>query len=136
MGLREKKATKEFLDNRYESLKKQIDKEAGFDVKIDVDWDTLAVDDYAEAYDETWPKVYFQPIIKAFKEICSEDFAREALEEGLEKIVIHNHSDNYYASKWAVFKKGVLTLNHSPTTNVNQVQERAEYIKYIVEKDL
>ena len=82
------------------------------------------------------PKVYFKPLVKAFKDMCEEDFAQETIQEGLKKVVIHNYSDNYSASKWASFKKGILTLNHCPITNIDEVDARAEYIKHVVEKEL
>lgn len=136
MGLKEKRATKEFREDRLESLLKQINKNAGFDVKIEIDWDTLAVDDYAHIYDECWPKVYFKPIIEAFKEMCDDDESKEIIQEGIDKIVIHNHSDNYSAEKWARFKNGVLTLNHSPITNVDDVHARKHVLMYVLEKEL
>lgn len=136
MGLAEKKAAREFQNNRFESLKKQIDKEAGFEVDVEVNWETLQVEKYSHLFDETWPKVYFQPLIKALKEMCSEDFAQEAVQEGLKKVVIQNYSDNHNSDRFATFKNGVLTLNHSPIFNVDQVDDRAHNIQTVVEKEL
>ena len=121
MGLKEKRAAKEFVDTRLDSLLAQVSKQAKFEVDVEIDWDTLSVDDYSHLYDEAWPKVYFKPLIAAFKDMCADDLSREALQEGVKKVVICNHSDNYSAQKWARFKDGTLTLNHSPIINVNEV---------------
>ncbi|MGI5309611.1 hypothetical protein [Rheinheimera sp. WS51] len=136
MGLAERKASREFQQNRMESLQQQINKEAGFDVEIEVNWDTLEVDNYGHLYDEAWPKVYFQPLMKAFRAICTDDFSREILQENLKKVVIQNYSDNYAADRFAEFKKGVLTLNHSPITNIHHLEDRAANIQQVVEKEL
>ncbi|MGI2169269.1 hypothetical protein ACROAE_03570 [Shewanella sp. MF05960] len=136
MGLAERRATKEFQDNRLESLKDKIFKDAGFKFEIEVNWSTLEVERFSHLYDECWPKVYFQPLAKAFKEMCSEDFAREVIQESLKKVVIQNYSDNHRSDKFAEFKSGTLTLNHSPITNVDQVDDRAFNIQHVVEKEL
>ncbi|MEE2025502.1 MULTISPECIES: hypothetical protein [Alkalimonas] len=136
MGLAEKKASRDFQQNRLEALQKQLNKEAGFDIELEVNWDTLEVDKYAHLYDEAWPKVYFHPLIKAFKEMCSDDFARDIIKESLKKVVIQNYSDNYAYDRFAEFKKGVLTLNHSPITNIHHENERAANIQFVVEKEL
>ncbi|MEM5503633.1 hypothetical protein ACRN9C_04775 [Shewanella frigidimarina] len=136
MGLAERRATKEFESNRLGSLKEKIFKDSGFEFEIEVNWSTLEVDGYSHLYDECWPKVYFHPLAKAFKEMCSEDFARDIIKESLKKVVIQNYSDNHRSDKFAEFKNGVLTLNHSPVTNVEQIDDRASNIQKIVEKEL
>ncbi len=136
MGLKERRVAKEFQENRYESLKNQINKAAKFDVEIEVNRDTLSIDNYSHFYDDTWPKIYFQPLEKALKEMCSDDFTQEAIQEGVKKVIIQNYSANHVASRFAEFKKGVLTLNHCPITNAHHIQERAENIQYVVEKEL
>jgi len=136
MGLAERRATKDFENERFESLKKKIFKDSGFDFEIEVNWSTLEVEGFSHLYDECWPKVYFQPIAKAFKEMCSDDFAKEVIQESLKKVVIQNYSDNHRCDRFAEFKKGILTLNHSPITNVDDVDGRASNIQFIVEKEL
>lgn len=137
MGLKEKRAAREFEENRLESLKKQIFKAAKFEFDIDINWDTLSVDNYSHLYDQTWPQIYFEPTIKAFKEMCSDDFTQEVIAENLKKLVIQNYGDVHNPNNFATFSKGVLTLNHSPIMNAeNQIEERKDCIQYVVEKEL
>tara|TARA_R110002012_G_scaffold8659_1_gene39871 strand:+ start:1119 stop:1538 length:420 start_codon:yes stop_codon:yes gene_type:complete len=137
MGLKEKRAAREFQENRLDSLKKQIFKAAKFEFEIDVNWDTIAIDDYAHLFDQTWPLVYFEPTIKAFKELCSDDLSQEAIQEDLKKIIIQNYGDVHNANNFATYNKGVLTLNHSPILNAaNQVDDRAYSIQNAIEKEL
>ncbi|MCO7252216.1 hypothetical protein [Pseudoalteromonas sp. Ps84H-4] len=137
MGLREKKAAREFEKNRFDSLKRQIFEAAKFEFDIEVNWETLAIDDYAHLYDQTWPMIYFEPTIKAFKEMCSDKFSKEAIEEDLKKLIIQNYGNVHNANHFATYSKGILTLNHSPILNAaNQINERAESVQNAIEKEL
>ena len=51
--------------------------------------------------------------------MCSDDDGRDALKEEVKEIKIINFSANHSASKWADFKNGLLTLNHTCTCNVD-----------------
>ena len=137
MGLREKKAAREFEKNRFDSLKRQIFEAAKFEFDIEVNWETLAIDDYAHLYDQTWPMIHFEPTIKAFKEMCSDEFSKEAIEEDLKKLIIQNYGNVHNANHFATYSKGILTLNHSPILNAaNQIDERAESVQNAIEKEL
>lgn len=137
MGLKEKKAAREFEKNRFDSLKRQIFEAAKFEFEIDVNWDTLAIDDYAHLFDQTWPLIYFEPTIKAFKELCSDEFSQEAIQSDLKKLIIQNYGNVHNANHFATYSKGVLTLNHSPILNAaNQVDDRAESVQNAIEKEL
>lgn len=137
MGLKEKKAARDFEKNRFDSLKRQIFEAAKFEFEIDVNWDTLAIDDYAHLFDQTWPLIYFEPTIKAFKELCSDEFSQEAIQSDLKKLIIQNYGNVHNANHFATYSKGVLTLNHSPILNAaNQVDDRADSVQNAIEKEL
>lgn len=137
MGLKEKRAAREFEKNRLDSLNRQIFEAAKFEFDIEVNWDTIAIDDYSHLFDQTWPMIYFQPTIKAFKEMCSDEFTQEAIQADLKKIVIQNYGDVSNANRFADYKKGILTLNHSPIMNAdNQIDDRAYCIQDVIEKAL
>ncbi len=135
MGLAEKRAVEQFKTNIYPKLKSEIDEAAGFDVNIDVEWDTLAEDEYAHLYNEGFEKVYFSPLIKAFKDITIDDLGKKALKAGLSQVAIKNAS-GIGSTAGITFDKSVLTIDHSPVTNIDDVDERASYIQKIVEKAL
>lgn len=44
---------------------------------IEVDWESLGVEGYANSYTEFFHKVYFLPPIEAFKAIAFDDMGRE-----------------------------------------------------------
>ena len=70
MGLAERRAIQSFQQQHYPALKKEIDDAAGFEVAIDVRWDTLAEEGMSHLYDEYLPKVFFQVLSGAFRAIC------------------------------------------------------------------
>lgn len=137
MGLAERRASLSFQERFYPPLKAAIDRAAGFEVAMDVRWDQIAVDDYAHLYDTAWPKLYFMPLEDAFKRICIDDLGRQALREGLKRVMIQNTTKNFSSSYWANFDKrsGVLVLEHD-LSNVDDHADRTEALVKVLEKDL
>jgi len=136
MGLAERRAIKAFQDEQYPELKKAIDKIVGFDVKIDVQWDSLAEENMAHLYAEAFPKVYFSPLIEALRAIAADKMGKDALKASLKSIVICNVAHNYSANYAIAFENGVLKIDHEPVTNVDDVEERRSAIVALLEKSL
>ncbi len=136
MGLREKKAAKQYQEGTFVALKEQIDSLLGFTIDIDVNWESLQVDGYSEGYDEYWTKVYFRPLVNVLTELCADDFSKEAVVDGLKKIQIRNISDITSEMRWASFENGVLTLDHESCTNVDFIDDRARKLKEVLEDGL
>lgn len=135
MGLAERRIVKSFETTVFPDLKKQIDEAAGFDVPVEVKWDTLIKDDqYSSSWAESWPKIYFQPVVIAFKNICIDDMGKEALQGTLKKLIIQDVSD-VYGSDWVAFEDGTLTLDHR-FCNVDDVEYRADILQQKLEKAL
>jgi hypothetical protein len=136
MGLVERRAAKEFETKRFPQLKKQIDEAAGFDVPVTVHWDTLTLEEQSHLYDECWPKVYFEPLIAALKGITIDDMGKEALKAGLKKVEIQNRKDVIYGDRMASFEGGTLLLDHKPHTNVDDIRDRTDGIRKLLESKL
>lgn len=123
MGLAERRAAMEFEASTYPELKKQIHEAAGYPVEIVVDWESLSKESkYLKSWNRAWPKIYFEPIIEAFKEICADDMGRAALKEKLAKIVVQNKKTSY-SGQWSEIAEGTLTLDYM-FTNVDDVKSR------------
>ena len=136
MGLAERRAAKDFETNTFPGLKKEIEDAAGFALPIAVDWETLTTDGQASLYADSWTKVYFTPLRDALKAICIDEMGREALKKGVQKVVITNKEGIYYGDRMAKLEAGVLTLDHQPTTNVDDVKQRTEGIQKMLENAL
>lgn len=131
MGLAERRAVKAFQDNKFPKIKEELVKAAGFEVPLEVEWESLAVEDYADSYEDFFVKVYFKPLTEALKAITFDDMGRDAVREGLKKIVIR-HS----GKREATFTSGVLTLDYAPNINVDYWEDRRNEWQKLLEKGL
>ena len=136
MGLAERRVVKAFQDETYPALAKQVETAAGKEIDMEVKWDTLAEEGKSHLYQKCWPDVYFAPLIKALEGICIDDMGKEAIAEGLEKVVIQNEIKTGSPSKWASFENKVLTLDHLPATNVGQIDDRTQAVQKLLEDNL
>lgn len=136
MGLAERRAAKSFETNQLPALQKEIDQAAGFSVPLEINWEQLSPEGQAHLYEESWTKVYFRPLVEAFKAICVDDMGKEALKGALKKVVINSSQGVYSGEQIATFEGGVLTLDHEPTTNIDEVAARAKGIQATLEKSL
>ena len=136
MGLLEKRALKTFQDDNYPKLTGEINTLAGYSIEFDVNWATLALDEYAHIYEESFPKVYFIPLINAVKEISADEMGKEALKETLKKVVIKNEGGNVYGSNAYSFNEGVLTIDHQPFSNIDNITERSMELSKLLMKNL
>lgn len=136
MGLAERRVAKAFQENAYQDFLKEVKQVVGKDLEIDVSWDTLQQDGMSHLYEECWPQVYFQPLVAALKSICEDDMGKEAIAQELEKLVIKNEEGISSGSRWATFEDKVLTLDHKPCTNINQIQDRTKAVQTLLENSL
>ena len=135
MGLAERRAATDFETQIYPELKKQIDAAAGFEVPVEVRWDTMMRQEkYVKGWKENWPKLYFKPIVAAFQAICIDEMGKSALKEILKKVVIQDTKSSH-SSNWAEFDKatGTLTLDHQ-YTNVSEEKSRADIMRNVLER--
>jgi hypothetical protein len=135
MGLAERRAVLRFAEEDYPAWKEQIEQAAGFDVPVEVEWDELAVPDYASSYAEFFPEVYFRPLTDALAAVTIDDLGKNAARDGLTKIVIRNSGD-FTSTRGFTFADGVLTLDHRPDTNVADRAERTSGLRQLLESGL
>jgi hypothetical protein len=131
MGLAERRGIKNFVEGKYLKLKEEIDTISGFEVPMDVNWDSMATEGYGDIYEDAFYKVYFRPLIDALKAIAIDDLGKEALTEGLKKIVIEDSG-----SSSPTFQAGVLTLKYYAVANLDDWLSRKKDIQSELEKGL
>jgi hypothetical protein len=136
MALVERRAVAEFQERYYPALLKKIHAAAGYPVPVEVKWDTLALDKESDKYNTHWPDMYFEPLVAGLGRINKDDMGRAAIKEGIKKIVIQNENNNKNPDRWAVLKDGVLTLDHLPTTNVQDRVLRGDKLGTMLEQKL
>lgn len=136
MGLAERRAIVEFQNSKFPEIKEKLNKTAGFEVNIEIDWDSIMDDEgSAELFEESLPKVYFTPLIQAIKQICIDDIGKEALQKGLKKVIISNLTGNSNEDNFT-FVYGTLKIDHQPCCNIDYIAERTQAIKALLENGL
>ena len=136
MAMVERRASAEFQERFYPALLKKIHAAADYPVPVEVKWDTLAIDKEADKYNTHWPDMYFEPLVAGLGRINKDEMGRAAIKEGIKKIVIQNEANNKNPDRWAVLKDGVLTLDHLPTTNVQDRVLRGDKLGTMLESKL
>lgn len=136
MGLAERRAIKASQDEKFEALKEKVSGAAGFPIAFEVNWESIAEDDYGHMYDEAFTKVYFEPLVESFASICVDEMGKEALEGELKKVMLQNVEGNSSAPSCYSFEGGVLTIDHKPVTNIDSVADRAKGLTALLEKAL
>lgn len=136
MGLTEKRAIEDFKSNQYNDWKSKIETASGFQPEIQIEWDALATEGESHLFIEGFGKVYFEPLILAFKEITRDQMGSDALKKGLQKIHICNSSSFYSPNQAISFSSGVLKIDHSPTANIQDIKSRQQKIQEVLEKNI
>ena len=135
MGLAERRAAKEFQDKNYPALQAEIHKAAGFPITIEINWDQLAEEGMAHLYKDSWPDLYFKPVVEAFRQIARDDMGKEALKAGVKKVEIRNSKGSSSPHTAISFSDSTLQIDHK-LSNVGDTKDRTKYIVEVVEKAL
>jgi hypothetical protein len=124
MGLAQRRISEDYQTKVFPKWKKQMKEAVGFDIPLEVKWDTMQDEEYndKDSYFEWYDQVYFRPLLEVFKSLCGDDMGRQAVKKGVKKIIIDG-TDGSGAHN-ATFDKGVFTINHKFHTNVSQEGER------------
>ncbi|WP_075602434.1 hypothetical protein [Saccharicrinis aurantiacus] len=137
MGLKERRIAQQFEQEQLPELTEQINKAAGFEVEMEIKWETLVAEErFNHLLADSYPKVYFQPLIEAFTAICADDMGKEALQESLKKVLIVNENNHHNPTHAYSFSDGILKVDHSPIMNVDDVKSRTEKLNELLENSL
>jgi hypothetical protein len=135
MALGARRAAQRFKAEVFPDWKRRLDEAAGTGVRIDVAWEELAVDGFADEYTDLFPRVYFQPLVRALAAVAADDPGRAAVRAGLNRIVVRN-SGRYAGDTGFSFADGVLTMDHRPECNPHHDDDRAALLRRLLEANL
>lgn len=91
MGLAEKRLAETIKSNELASFQNKINEIAGYDIKLDIDWDTFtAFDEYPL---KRLVSVMFETVESFLKKICADEMGKEALKNKLSTIHLINTND-------------------------------------------
>lgn len=140
-SLADRRAITTYEKEHYPPLKQKIWQAAGFDVPIEVDWNSLAGPGDAAYYaqDDYFVKTIFEPIAGALAQITKDDMGKTALKESLKKVSVRYGDDGISATDYeerVKFDGGVLTVNFRPYYNTADVEDRTNAILKVLEASL
>jgi len=136
LNLAERRVLNDFQTNTLPAIQTRISEAAGVDIPLEVNWESLCVPGESHLYGASWTMVYFEPLIHALKTVGSDKIGLDAINAGLKKIVVQNIAGLCYGDRWASISDGVLTLDHEPITNVDQVDDRIKGLVQVLESGL
>lgn len=134
-GLAERRVMKDFADNHLPALVQEIRAACGFDIEVEMDWESLHYQGAHSSYwIENFKKVYFEPAVASFKSICGDDMGRDALKAKFNKIKFCNTDGRYHSS--CSVSGNTLVFDHSPESNVDYVNDRTKEMTAFLEQNL
>lgn len=136
MTLAERRIVAEFESTKLPALKTRVEEATAFAVPLAVKFETLATLDESRLYMESWPQIYFEPLIEGLKTICRDEVGKEAYKSGVKKIVIQNVKGRVYGDCWATLVDGVLTLDHNSLANAYDIEARKNGLIAVLESSL
>jgi len=136
MGLAARRVIKELQENQYPKLLASITEACGFEPILEVDWDLWADDKMVHLASDSILKVFFQPVAEALKEISSDEMGAEALKNSLKKIVFSNKNGAFSPAKAITFEDGILSVDHEPYSNMDDIKDRKKFLINLLENNL
>lgn len=114
MALAERRSIHAFKNDKLQGYIDQINAVVGGEMSIEIIWDQMNVDGSANYLQDTLISNYFDPLIYAFKEICVDDFGKQAILEQIKKIVLQNTASNSPNISGLSYADSILTIDVSP----------------------
>lgn len=136
MGLAQRRIVAEFKEKEFPKWKSQIDAAAGFEVGLEVLWDTLAHDDYEDRnqYFQWFEQVYFRPLLTVIKNICVDEMGKTAFREHVKKITVDGSEGS--GSHHSSFEEGHFRIMHKAYSNVDEENDRVRGWQRLLEQKL
>src|SRR5262245_30715350 len=95
LGLGDRRALESYQQTVYPAQLEAIQKAAGFELAVEVQWDAIAKEGDGKNYlDEGyWTKIYFVPLVEALGKVAGDNTGKQAVKDKLKKVVITHKQD-------------------------------------------
>lgn len=119
MGLAEKRAIKEFQENKLPQLHRAMNDAAGVELELDIDWDQMAAGETVagssrppEQIEPLLTEIFFKPTTEALARLCADAMGREAIGESLKRVAFRC-TGRRAEGQGKTFENGVLTIDQN-----------------------
>jgi len=106
MGLQERRLIKQLQEETLPAVISEIETLCGAGIEWNVDWDSLSTSMESLGYVNTYG---FQTVLQAFKNICIDDMGKEAIRDGVKRVVLKKVKD--ISEMKQTFENGVLEIH-------------------------
>jgi hypothetical protein len=110
MGLEEKRLLKQVLEEQLPQTKAEIKEICGAEIPVEIEQDSFMNDQYAKAAFDYLKLFGMDVVVEALKLVCKDDMGKEAVKEGLKKIVFKQLPNEKQNDLRAYMKDGVVTI--------------------------
>jgi hypothetical protein len=129
MGLEEKRKIKEFQDTIVPKRQKELAEICGCEIAYDVDWNSFADDMPALNF---FDNLAFHRINMAFRQLCTDQLAKDGIKESLKTIRLKNVKDK--SAMKLGFDSGVLEMHCAYGLRLDGVYQEGPIGKLVSEK--
>lgn len=142
MNLRERRALKSFQEELYPTWAEQLQSVAKYEIALELDWEKMTKtkededQDWSHVYDESWPKVYFEPVVLAFQDITADEMGQEALKSKIKKLKITNSGRYFHGKDGYSIDGDTLVVDLQPFANQADVALRHKAMRELLESSL
>jgi hypothetical protein len=115
MGLSEKRILATYQGEKFPAWKTKLSEIAGYDLPIEVMWDEIMKEGFADAYPNTIDYNFFSPLEKALQSVASDQIGKDALKAKIKKVKIG--SKRPWSGLEVSIDGDALVLDADPTYN-------------------
>jgi hypothetical protein len=110
MGLQEKRLLKQVLEEQRPQTKAEIKEICGAEIPVEIDQDSFMNDQYAKGCLEGVKGYGMDMAVEALKLVCKDDMGKDAVKEGLKKVLFRNLPNEKQMDLTTYMKEGVVTV--------------------------
>lgn len=93
MGLAEKRAVQAFQAEKLGEWQQKLNALTGAELELEILWDEVVKEGYAENFPTLMEENYFLPLEKALQNICADAMGKEAFNAKIKKVKIEGNYD-------------------------------------------
>lgn len=141
MGLPARRTIEKFKSKDLVEISQKIEKMIGKPIAIEVEWNQFEVqidnwsgDTYSDLQ-RFFEWIYMKPLIAAIENVAVDEMGKQALQQGLDKIIILS-SGNVYNGDKNTFENKILTIDDRYSNEEFELRRRTSNIQSLWEKSL
>jgi len=118
MGLKQRRAMKDFMENQLPQHLQEIRDIVGYEIEVEIDESSSQIEDNrAHLLEASWADGFMVPLKQALRNVCIDELGKEAMEASVKKIRLFYREfppGRDVDRRKITFDNGVLSINRKP----------------------